>query len=80
MGAAATAGMSAVCAVLKVLRLEVYAATFEEMGYDDLDYLVNTLSTEQLRKVAVDDLAMKPGHAHKLVACIRVAAQYCGQC
>ena len=44
-------------------RLEQYAATFEEEGYDDLQYLLG-LSKPRLMGIA-KELSMKPGHALK---------------
>ncbi|CAK0899347.1 unnamed protein product [Prorocentrum cordatum] len=56
--------MEAVREVLGSLRLERYAETFEEMGWDDLD--IHTLDPEALRDLA-RDVGMRPGHASKFL-------------
>ena len=49
--------------VLARLRLEQYADTLEDLGYDDVHYL-RTLSTERLATIATE-ADMRPGHASK---------------
>ena len=57
--------MEEVKAMLTQLRLEQYAAAFDEMGYDDLSYL-QSLTPGEIAEVAAN-VAMKPGHAQKLL-------------
>ena len=59
-------GFSHVRALLEHCRLEQYAATFEEEGYDDLPFL-RGLEVEKLKGIATAELGMKPGHAAKLI-------------
>ena len=62
-------GMEAVRAKLVAWRLEQYADVCEEMGFDDLLYLLELKQRDvaELRRVALEDLQMKPGHAEKFV-------------
>lgn len=62
--------MARVRAVLETLRLAQYAASFEELGFDDLDYL---LEHARLAEVA-SAVGMKPGHASKFERMLQVAA------
>ncbi|CAK0801071.1 unnamed protein product [Prorocentrum cordatum] len=55
--------MDAVMQALTSLRLERYARAFEELGWDDLEYM-QTLDDEEMRGL-VNDVGMKPGHASK---------------
>ena len=54
--------MAAVSDLLRRCRLEQYAAIFEELGYDDLEWM-RSLSTDKLVVMAKDEIHMKPGHA-----------------
>ena len=53
-------------AILASAGLSAYATSFDDEGYDDLDYL-RMLPPAELRSVAVD-CGMKPGHAAKFVS------------
>ena len=57
--------MEGVWAKLDYLKLQDYAATFENLGYDDLDDLVNSTSGE-LDNIA-DEASMKPGHRKRFL-------------
>jgi hypothetical protein len=57
-------GMALVRQALEALRLGEYADAFEEMGYDDLEF-IQSMNGEQLQTLATN-VRMKPGHFHKL--------------
>ena len=69
-------GMDAVRAVLADMKLQSYAAAFEDVGYDDLPWLLS-LDEERLLALASQDVAMKPGHAHKFVSWLATSAARC---
>jgi hypothetical protein len=58
--------MEQVRELLRSFRLEEYAPTFEEEGYDDVPYL-RTLDEAELRTVLTDAIRMKPGHVARFV-------------
>ena len=58
-------GMGPVSEMLTELRLEKYCDAFEDLGYDDLFYLMG-LEPSRLSAVAKEAM-MKPGHAMKFV-------------
>lgn len=58
-------GMGPVLTMLQALRLEQYAAAFDEGGYDDLDYMMQ-LGEAGLTKLCAE-VKMKPGHANKFL-------------
>ena len=58
-------GAAGVRAALARLNLEQYAATFDDLGYDDLPYLLR-MSAEARQEVAVE-AGLKPGHARKFI-------------
>ena len=57
-------GMAEVREMLERFRLGMYAASFDEAGYDDRDFILQ-MSAEHLDAL-VRDVGMKPGHALKL--------------
>ncbi len=66
-GAAESAvGMAAVRAMLVACRVEQYAETFCELGWDDLDHLLE-MGDDELRGVA-SSCGMLPGHSQKWIA------------
>jgi FkbM family methyltransferase len=66
---AAAAEMQLVRQLLRTLRLVQYADKFEDVGYDDADFLMQ-LNADEAEKVA-QTIGMKPGHAHKFVHSLR---------
>jgi hypothetical protein len=56
-------GMTEVREMLERFRLGMYAASFDEAGYDDRDFILR-MSAEHLDAL-VRDVGMKPGHALK---------------
>ncbi|KOO32589.1 hypothetical protein Ctob_010287 [Chrysochromulina tobinii] len=56
-------GMTEVREMLERFRLGMYAASFDEAGYDDRDFILQ-MSAEHLDAL-VRDVGMKPGHALK---------------
>jgi hypothetical protein len=56
-------GMTEVREMLERFRLGMYAASFDEAGYDDRDFILQ-MSAEHLDAL-VCDVGMKPGHALK---------------
>ena len=65
--AATPAGMAGVLAHLERIKLQQYAAQFDEQGYDDLDFLLK-MSDAMLTEVA-QAVGMKHGHECKFVLC-----------
>ncbi|KAL1525427.1 hypothetical protein AB1Y20_020285 [Prymnesium parvum] len=59
-------GMAAVQELLRQFQLETYATTFNQLGFDDLRYLLSR-SPEKLRDVA-EKAGMKLGHAERFVS------------
>jgi len=59
-------GMAAVHELLRQFQLETYATTFNQLGFDDLRYLLSR-SPEKLRDVA-EKAGMKLGHAERFVS------------
>ena len=56
--------MAAVRRLLVDFRLEEYTASFEEQGFDDLQYM-RELGVEKLQGALREMVKMKPGHAMK---------------
>ena len=54
------------------LNLEQYAATFDELGYDDLPYLVGM--APDARQEVAQEVGLKPGHARKFVELLGTSA------
>lgn len=67
-------GIEGVRAKLTEWRLEKYADMCDEMGYDDWAYLLDLKCTDpaELRRLAAEDLGMKPGHLEKFVTWVGV--------
>jgi hypothetical protein len=66
-------GMAAVHDVLVKLRLEQYAKALDDLGYDDLEFMLG-VSSDSRREIA-EAVGMKPGHAAKFADwLIRTAA------
>ena len=61
----AAVGSAGVRAALVRLNLEQYADMFDELGYDDLPYLIQ-MGVEARGQVATE-VGLKPGHARKFV-------------
>ena len=55
-------GMQCVHRMLAHCRLQQYAEAFDVWGYDDLTFL-RSLSNDELKRIATQELGMKPGHA-----------------
>jgi hypothetical protein len=56
--------MASLLGILQGLKLEAYAATFEENGYDDADLICNNMSAEDTDDM-IASVFTKPGHALK---------------
>ena len=65
-------GIDAVRTVLGRIGLERYAESFDDIGYDDLAYLLH-LNAARLGEVA-EEVGMKPGHRRKFVDMLREAS------
>ena len=72
-------GIDGVREVLRRLRLEQYEAAFDELGYDDLPYLMwlvherERSASDDFRRM-VRSVQLKPGHASKLAHCLPLEA------
>ena len=56
-------GMIQVAQMLERFRLTEYIAKFEELGYDDMEWLLS-MSAAHVEQL-IDGVGMKPGHAYK---------------
>ena len=65
-------GMDAVRALLVDMRLEQYAEAFDELGYDDMHFLLS-LAEDELKEIA-EAVHMKPGHRLKFMTLMRKRA------
>jgi hypothetical protein len=65
-------GMAMVREVLAKIYLEQYAAVFDDLGYDDLNYLVS-LPRERRLEIGAS-MGMKEGHAAKFADWIAQAS------